>query len=49
MILIPEHCLCVLKLTRIEQIYDAADPACLSYHTDVFPASTGALSPKFHS
>lgn len=45
-ILAPDYCMCVLKLTCVEQIYDAADPACLTDHADVFPASNGALSSK---
>lgn len=47
MISVPDHYLCGLKHTRIEQIDDAADPACLTDHADVFPASTGALPAKF--
>lgn len=48
-ILVPDHWMCVLKHTRIEQIYDAANPAGLTDHTNIFPASIGALSTKFYS
>ena len=49
MTLVPGHRLCVLKHTRVEQIYDTANPAGMTDHTDFFPASIGALSTKFYS